>query len=106
MEFSAVIADGGQYLGLQWIELAYPETRETGLLQLSESVPDLAPMLWYSFETTAATLKIFNIYLSVNPAALAAHQSNWVCMSWPCCSVWLPVRKRHGSVLQTNEVAR
>ncbi|XP_055379957.1 CCR4-NOT transcription complex subunit 9 [Condylostylus longicornis] len=69
---------------LQWInELAHPDTRETALLELSkkrESVPDLAPMLWNSFGTTAALLQeIINIYPSITPATLIAHQSNRVC---------------------------
>lgn len=68
----------------QWInELSNPETRETALLELSkkrESVSDLAPMLWHSFGTTAALLQeIINIYPSINPATLTAHQSNRVC---------------------------
>jgi len=68
----------------QWInELSNPETRETALLELSkkrESVPDLAPMLWHSFGTAAALLQeIINIYPSINPATLTAHQSNRVC---------------------------
>lgn len=69
---------------LQWInELSNPETRETALLELSkkrETVSDLAPMLWHSFGTTAALLQeIINIYPSINPATLTAHQSNRVC---------------------------
>lgn len=68
----------------QWInELANPDTRETALLELSkkrESVPDLAPMLWHSFGTAAALLQeIINIYPTINPATLTAHQSNRVC---------------------------
>lgn len=68
----------------QWInELSNPDTRETALLELSkkrESVPDLAPMLWHSFGTTAALLQeIINIYPTINPATLTAHQSNRVC---------------------------
>uniref|UniRef100_A0A336MA08 CCR4-NOT transcription complex subunit 9 n=1 Tax=Culicoides sonorensis TaxID=179676 RepID=A0A336MA08_CULSO len=68
----------------QWInELSNPETRENALLLLSkkrESVPDLAPMLWHSFGTIAALLQeIINIYPSINPATLTAHQSNRVC---------------------------
>uniref|UniRef100_A0A1B6EIN7 CCR4-NOT transcription complex subunit 9 n=2 Tax=Cuerna arida TaxID=1464854 RepID=A0A1B6EIN7_9HEMI len=68
----------------QWIvELANPETRENALLELSkkrEVVPDLAPMLWHSFGTTAALLQeIINIYPAINPATLTAHQSNRVC---------------------------
>lgn len=42
-----------------------------------EVVPDLAPMLWNSFGTTAALLQeIINIYPAINPATLTAHQSN------------------------------
>lgn len=42
-----------------------------------EVVPDLAPMLWHSFGTTAALLQeIINIYPVINPATLTAHQSN------------------------------
>lgn len=68
----------------QWInELSNPETRENALLLLSkkrESVPDLAPMLWHSFGTIAALLQeIINIYPSINPTTLTAHQSNRVC---------------------------
>lgn len=68
----------------QWvIELSSPETRENALLELSkkrEVVPDLAPMLWNSFGTIAALLQeIINIYPSINPATLTAHQSNRVC---------------------------
>ncbi|CAO1438048.1 unnamed protein product [Diamesa serratosioi] len=64
-------------------ELSNPETRETALLELSkkrESVPDLAPMLWHSFGTIAALLQeIINIYPSITPPTLTAHQSNRVC---------------------------
>lgn len=68
----------------QWIlELTNPDTRENALLELSkkrEVVPDLAPMLWHSFGTTAALLQeIINIYPAINPATLTAHQSNRVC---------------------------
>ncbi|CAH1102247.1 unnamed protein product [Psylliodes chrysocephalus] len=67
-----------------WIlELTNPETRENALLELSkkrEVVPDLAPMLWNSFGTTAALLQeIINIYPAINPPTLTAHQSNRVC---------------------------
>lgn len=42
-----------------------------------EVVPDLAPMLWHSFGTTAALLQeIINIYPAINPATLTAYQSN------------------------------
>lgn len=67
-----------------WIvELSNPETRENALLELSkkrEVVPDLAPMLWHSFGTTASLLQeIINIYPAINPATLTAYQSNRVC---------------------------
>lgn len=68
----------------QWIlELTNLDTRENALLELSkkrEVVPDLAPMLWHSFGTTAALLQeIINIYPAINPATLTAYQSNRVC---------------------------
>ncbi|XP_031638386.1 CCR4-NOT transcription complex subunit 9 [Contarinia nasturtii] len=68
----------------QWInELSNPDTRETALMELSkkrETVPDLAPMLWHSFGTIVALLQeIINIYPSINPPTLTAHQSNRVC---------------------------
>ncbi|XP_039249757.1 CCR4-NOT transcription complex subunit 9 [Styela clava] len=68
----------------RWInELSSPDTRESALLELSkkrETVPDLAPMLWHSFGTIAALLQeIVNIYPSINPPTLTAHQSNRVC---------------------------
>lgn len=45
-----------------------------------ESVPDLAPMLWHSFGTIVALLQeIINIYPSIHPPTLTAHQSNRVC---------------------------
>ncbi|KAF5269248.1 hypothetical protein FQR65_LT02549 [Abscondita terminalis] len=68
----------------KWIlELGNPDTRENALLELSkkrEVVPDLAPMLWYSYGTIAALLhEIVNIYPAINPATLTAHESNRVC---------------------------
>lgn len=80
--FSVYFGDTHQVF--QWInELANPETRETALMELSkkrESVPDLAPMLWHSFGTIVALLQeIINIYPSINPPTLTAHQSNRVC---------------------------
>uniref|UniRef100_A0A1B6LND4 CCR4-NOT transcription complex subunit 9 n=1 Tax=Graphocephala atropunctata TaxID=36148 RepID=A0A1B6LND4_9HEMI len=51
-----------------------------GYSKKREVVPDLAPMLWHSFGTTAALLQeIINIYPAINPATLTAHQSNRVC---------------------------
>ncbi|KAM8720053.1 hypothetical protein ACLKA7_006153 [Drosophila subpalustris] len=66
----------------QWInELAHPDTRETALLELSKKrETDLAPMLWNSFGTACALLQeIVNIYPSIMPPTLTAHQSNRVC---------------------------
>lgn len=68
----------------RWIiELSYPATRENALLQLSqkrEGIANLAPMLWHSFGTVAALLQeIINIYPSITPPTLTAHQSNRVC---------------------------
>lgn len=66
----------------QWInELAHPDTRETALLELSKKrETDLAPMLWNSFGTACALLQeIVNIYPSITPPTLTAHQSNRVC---------------------------
>lgn len=45
-----------------------------------EVVPDLAPMLWNSFGTVAALVQeIINVYPSINPPSMTAHQSNRVC---------------------------
>lgn len=68
----------------KWInDLSFPDTRENALLELSkkrEVVPDLAPMLWNSFGTTASLmLEIVKIYPAINPPSLNAHQSNRVC---------------------------
>eukprot|EP01098_Paradermamoeba_levis_P003062 TRINITY_DN1431_c0_g2_i1.p1 TRINITY_DN1431_c0_g2~~TRINITY_DN1431_c0_g2_i1.p1 ORF type:complete len:330 (-),score=73.05 TRINITY_DN1431_c0_g2_i1:101-1021(-) len=64
-------------------ELTNPEKRETALLELSkkrEAVPELAPILWYSFGTMAALLQeIVAIYPLLSPPKLKAHASNRVC---------------------------
>ncbi|XP_064385539.1 CCR4-NOT transcription complex subunit 9-like isoform X2 [Halichondria panicea] len=67
-----------------WIlELSNPDTREHALIELSkkrEVLPDLAPMLWYSFGTLSALLQeIVMIYPVINPPSLTAQQSNRVC---------------------------
>lgn len=61
--------------------MAHPDTRETALLELSKKrETDLAPMLWNSFGTACALLQeIVNIYPSITPPTLTAHQSNRVC---------------------------
>ena len=58
-----------------WIlELSNPDTREHALIELSkkrEVLPDLAPMLWYSFGTLSALLQeIVMIYPVINPPSL------------------------------------
>lgn len=61
-------------------DLAREETRETALLELSkqrEAFPDLAPILWHSFGTTATLLQeIFSIYSLLSPPQLTASASN------------------------------
>jgi CCR4-NOT transcription complex subunit 9 len=63
--------------------LANPETRAAALLELSkrrEEVPDLAPILWYSFGTIAALLQeIVAVYPLLSPPKLKVSQSNRVC---------------------------
>nr|ADL67569.1 Drcd-1r [Drosophila melanogaster]ADL67577.1 Drcd-1r [Drosophila melanogaster] len=63
------------------IELAYPATRETALLELSKNTyADLAPMLWKSVGTTCTLLQeIVNIYPIITTPVLKANQSNRVC---------------------------
>ena len=64
-------------------ELSREDTRETALLELSkkrETFPDLAPILWHSFGTTATLLQeIVCIYPLLSPPQLTAHASNRVC---------------------------
>lgn len=80
----------------KWIaELNSTDTREQALIELSkkrESVPDLAPLLWYSFgishvvvhlmflgAITALIHEIIEIYPFLNPPNLIMQQSNRVC---------------------------
>jgi len=68
----------------RWIEeLLKPETRENALLELSkkrEVVPDLAIMLWHSYGVISVLLQeVTNIYPTLNPPTLSAHQSNRAC---------------------------
>lgn len=68
----------------KWIqELLKPDTRENALLELSkkrEVVPDLAIMLWHSYGVIATLLQeITNVYPTLNPPTLSAHQSNGAC---------------------------
>uniref|UniRef100_A0A0R3WL23 CCR4-NOT transcription complex subunit 9 n=1 Tax=Hydatigena taeniaeformis TaxID=6205 RepID=A0A0R3WL23_HYDTA len=67
-----------------WVNnLSSPETREKALLELCkmrETLPDFAPLLWYSFGTVAALLQeITAVYPFISPPNLTAHQSNRVC---------------------------
>ncbi|CDS41969.1 cell differentiation protein rcd1 [Echinococcus multilocularis] len=67
-----------------WVNnLSSLETREKALLELCkmrESLPDFAPLLWYSFGTVAALLQeITAVYPYISPPNLTAHQSNRVC---------------------------
>jgi len=64
-------------------DLTQPENREHALLVLSknrDSVPDLAPVLWFSYGTMAALLEeIISIYPALSPPELSGHASNRVC---------------------------
>jgi len=64
-------------------DLSREETKEAALLELSkkrEAYPDLAPILWHSFGTTATLLQeIMCIYPLLSPPQLTAHASNRVC---------------------------
>eukprot|EP00038_Savillea_parva_P009051 m.180891 g.180891 ORF g.180891 m.180891 type:complete len:354 (+) comp15128_c0_seq1:77-1138(+) len=65
------------------LELTKPDTREHALLVLSknrDSVPDLAPVLWFSYGTMAALLEeIISIYPALSPPELSNLASNRVC---------------------------
>eukprot|EP01121_Diplochlamys_sp_Union-15-3_P018566 TRINITY_DN6780_c0_g1_i2.p1 TRINITY_DN6780_c0_g1~~TRINITY_DN6780_c0_g1_i2.p1 ORF type:complete len:295 (-),score=42.75 TRINITY_DN6780_c0_g1_i2:110-955(-) len=65
------------------LDLTQADKREAALLELSkkrEHVPDLAPILWYSFGTIAALIsEIVSIYPLLSPPKLKANQSNRVC---------------------------
>lgn len=68
----------------KWIqELLKPDTRENALLELSkkrEVVSDLATMLWHSYGVISVLLQeIANVYPTLNPPTLSAHQSNRAC---------------------------
>lgn len=64
-------------------ELLQPEKRDRALQELSkrrESLPDLAPALWFSFGSVAALLQeIVSVYPLLLPALLTPAQSNRVC---------------------------
>jgi CCR4-NOT transcription complex subunit 9 len=65
------------------LDLINPEKRQIALLELSkrrEEVPDLAPILWYSFGAIATLLQeIVAIYPLLSPPRLKSTQSNRVC---------------------------
>jgi CCR4-NOT transcription complex subunit 9 len=65
------------------LDLTNPEKRQVALLELSkkrEEVPELAPILWYSFGTIAILLQeIISIYPLLSPPRLKVSQSNRVC---------------------------
>jgi len=64
-------------------DLTDKNKREHALLELSkrrEAIPDLAPILWYSFGTIAALLQeIVAIYPLLSPPKLKSQQSDRVC---------------------------
>eukprot|EP01120_Amphizonella_sp_Union-15-10_P000983 TRINITY_DN11050_c0_g1_i1.p1 TRINITY_DN11050_c0_g1~~TRINITY_DN11050_c0_g1_i1.p1 ORF type:complete len:303 (-),score=51.18 TRINITY_DN11050_c0_g1_i1:35-886(-) len=64
-------------------DLTQATKRDAALLELSkkrELVPDLAPILWYSFGTIAALLsEIVSIYPLLSPPKLQTQESNTVC---------------------------
>lgn len=63
--------------------LTSPATREQALIELSknrETVPDLAPIIWYSTGIIAALLQeIVSIYPLLSPPKLKPQDSNRVC---------------------------
>jgi len=65
------------------LDLGDRNKREYALIELSkkrELVPDLAPILWYSFGTLAALLQeIVSIYPLLSPPKLKSQQSDRVC---------------------------
>ena len=78
-----------------WIlELSNPDTREHALIELSkkrEVLPDLAPMLWYSFGTLSALLQeIVMIYPVINPPSLTVRPCMYT-LSYTCstCTLYL-----------------
>lgn len=65
------------------LELSNPDRREEAMHELSkkrEDVPDLAPILWYSFGTIACLLQeIVAVYPLLSPPRLKPTQSTRVC---------------------------
>eukprot|EP01126_Amoeba_proteus_P049413 TRINITY_DN577_c0_g1_i14.p2 TRINITY_DN577_c0_g1~~TRINITY_DN577_c0_g1_i14.p2 ORF type:complete len:118 (-),score=20.25 TRINITY_DN577_c0_g1_i14:796-1149(-) len=64
-------------------ELTDKNKREHALLELSkrrEAIPEMAPLLWYSFGVVSALLQeIVSIYPLLSPPKLKSHQSDRVC---------------------------
>lgn len=76
-------ANSNNLATIQWIQdLFKPETRENALLELSKKreLPDLAIMLWHTQGVISILLQeITNVFPTLNPPVLSAHQSNRVC---------------------------
>lgn len=72
-----------EHIYLLVLELTDRNKREHALLELSkrrESIPDLAPLLWYSFGVVAALLQeIVSVYPLLSPPQLKTQQSDRVC---------------------------
>lgn len=91
----------------KWIpDLIKAETRENALLELSkkrEIVPDLAIMLWNSFGVMAALLQeITNVYPTLNPPTLSAHQSNRACNALALLQCIASHPETRSSLLEAN----
>lgn len=65
------------------LDLSDAERRESSLLELSkqrEDIPDLGPLLWYSFGTMAALLQeVVTVYPLLSPPRLTPALSNRCC---------------------------
>jgi CCR4-NOT transcription complex subunit 9 len=72
-----------EHINLLVLELTDRNKREHALLELSkrrEAIPDLAPLLWYSFGVIAALLQeIVSVYPLLSPPKLKTQQSDRVC---------------------------
>lgn len=91
----------------KWIqELLKPETRENALLELSkkrEVVPDLAIMLWHSYGVISTLLQeITNVYPTLNPPLLSAHQSNRACNALALLQCIASHPETRSSLLEAN----
>lgn len=91
----------------KWIqELLNPETRENALLELSkkrEVVPDLAIMLWHSYGVISTLLQeITNVYPTLNPPLMSAHQSNRACNALALLQCIASHPETRSSLLEAN----